>query len=262
MYLQTSEGLRPAKIIFPGADEEKLENIARVSLKTTDKFVPPVPSRQRKKSSKNESNTDEQYQKPCVSKNSPVKDNIEDGGKAVVKSKRAIKSPSKAADKKRGLKRSGSTDRVDVNTKKMRVTQYKNKRERKSDKQEIKSEYVNSHIIEDTKSGESLCTDSRNSVHVKETTENDGSNIETETLNDNTNLTDSFDEVKNVNNSGSNINTKPWTRQEDMILLQAIKREYSENSFSVVSKILGDRTIDQVSRFILFFAYFSHNITN
>lgn len=246
MYLQTSEGLRPAKIIFPGADEEKLENIARVSLKTTDKFVPPVPSRQRKKSSKNESNTDEQYQKPCVSKNSPVKDNIEDGGKAVVKSKRAIKSPSKAADKKRGLKRSGSTDRVDVNTKKMRVTQYKNKRERKSDKQEIKSEYVNSHIIEDTKSGESLCTDSRNSVHVKETTENDGSNIETETLNDNTNLTDSFDEVKNVNNSGSNINTKPWTRQEDMILLQAIKREYSENSFSVVSKILGDRTIDQV----------------
>lgn len=41
-------------------------------------------------------------------------------------------------------------------------------------------------------------------------------------------------------------NTKPWTRQEDMILLQSVKKEYSENSFQLISEKLNNRTVDQV----------------
>lgn len=47
------------------------------------------------------------------------------------------------------------------------------------------------------------------------------------------------------------INNKPWTRQEDMILLQSIKKEYSENSFLLISKKLENRTVDQVTTFYL-----------
>jgi len=41
-------------------------------------------------------------------------------------------------------------------------------------------------------------------------------------------------------------NNKPWTRQEDMILLQHIKKEYSENSFQLISGKLENRDVDQV----------------
>lgn len=49
------------------------------------------------------------------------------------------------------------------------------------------------------------------------------------------------------------INNKPWTRQEDMILLQSIKKEYSENSFLLISEKLEDRTVDQVYIVFLYF---------
>ncbi|XP_076244859.1 gon-4 like protein muscle wasted [Calliopsis andreniformis] len=241
IYLQTSEGLRPAKIIFPGADEEKLENIARVSLKTTDKFVPSIPSRRRRKSSKNECNTDEQYQKSCISKTSPIKENTEDGGKVVVKSKRNTRSPSKAADQKKTLKRAGSPDQVDLNTKKMRMTQHKSKRERRTDKQETRLEWTDT--IDDVKSNES-CTDPKSSV-LKETIEKAASDVE-EIIDDNRHKANSSDETKSIDKSDTDTISKPWTRQEDMILLQAIKKEYSESSFAMVSETLGDRTIDQV----------------
>nr|XP_031842040.1 GON-4-like protein [Nomia melanderi] len=239
IYLQTSEGLRPAKIIFPGADEEKLENIARVSLKTTDKFVPSIPSRQRRKSSKNEPNSDEQYQKLCVSKSSPIKDN-EETGKVIVKSKRNIKSPSKTADQKKGLKRLGSADRMDVATKKVRITQCKSKREKKIDKQQTKLECIDSH-------NDYAKLDESSGINtVIEVTEKTVSDEEGEVSNDSINKADSSDEIKNCINVVGNVNVKPWTRQEDMILLQTIKKEYSDNSIVMVSKTLGDRTIEQV----------------
>ncbi|KZC04254.1 GON-4-like protein [Dufourea novaeangliae] len=238
IYLQTSEGLRPAKIIFPGADEEKLENIARVSLKTTDKFVPSVSPKQRRRSSKNESNSEEQYQKPCVSKNSPTKDN-EETGKVIVKSKKNIKSPLKTGDQKRGLKRLGSTDHMDVNTKKIRMTQCKSKREKKIEKHESKIECTDSRI-DYVKLNESSGTNT-----VTETTDKNFSDGKVEMLND-TNKSDSSDEVTNLVQLNADINTNPWTRQEDMILLQAIKKEYSDNSLTLISKTLGDRTIEQV----------------
>ncbi|XP_053983805.1 GON-4-like protein [Hylaeus volcanicus] len=236
IYLQTSEGLRPAKIIFPGADEEKLENIARVSLKTTDKFVPSIPSRQRRKSSKNESNPDEQYQKPCMSKNSPIKDNDE-GGKVIVKSKKNMKSPPKGGDQKRGLKRLESVDNMDVSTKKMRMTQCRARREKKVFKQEMKLEYTDTQV-DFVKVNEALCTDSKNS----DATEKILSDMEAEASNSNTNKTDLSNKLTNA----GNLNIKPWTRQEDTILLQTIKKEYSENSLAMVSKTLGDRTLCQV----------------
>lgn len=244
IYLQTSEGLRPAKIIFPGADEEKLENIARVSLKTVDKFVPSISSRQRKKSSKNEFNSDEQYQKSCVSKNSSTKEN-EEGGKTVMKSKKNIKSPSKSGDQKRCLKRSGSeVDHVHVNTKRMRITQCKNKKEKKIEKYEVKEKDTNSYDLEFVKLDEPLYTDSKDST--KETTSENTIDTNADVLNDNVNKTNLFNEMDDTVNLNININTKPWTRQEDMILLQTIKKEYSENSLAMVSKTLGNRTIDQV----------------
>ncbi|XP_043256320.1 GON-4-like protein [Colletes gigas] len=242
IFLQTSEGLRPAKIIFPGADEEKLENIARVSLKTTDKLVPSISSRQRRKSSKNESNSDEQYQKSCISKNSPIKDN-EEGGKVIVKSKKSIKSPAKVGDQKRDLKRLGSIDHMDVNTKKMRITQCKNKRGKTADKQETHLECTSSRV-DHMKFNESLCIDSNNSL--TEITKKKPSDVEAEMSNSRSYKIDLSDKIKNATTSNNDANIKPWTRQEDTILLQTIKKEYSDESLAVVSKTLGNRTFDQV----------------
>jgi len=51
-------------------------------------------------------------------------------------------------------------------------------------------------------------------------------------------------------------NNKPWTRQEDMLLLQHIKKEYSENSFQLISGKLENRNVDQVSKYFNFYIYF------
>lgn len=125
IYLQTSEGLRPAKITFPGADDEKLENISRVSLKTTERFIPCPPARKRRKSSKRDSISEESNVKPCSSKGSPTKDSLEEGEKPLAKSnKKGMKSPPKSTDSKKSVK----------------STSVKSKREKRTDKKDIKSE--------------------------------------------------------------------------------------------------------------------------
>jgi len=58
----------------------------------------------------------------------------------------------------------------------------------------------------------------------------------------------------NMSSKSDLTNDKPWTRQEDMILLQNIKKEYSENSFLLISEKLENRTVDQVI-FYLFLIY-------
>ncbi|XP_076751273.1 gon-4 like protein muscle wasted [Xylocopa sonorina] len=245
IYLQTIEGLRPAKIIFPGADAEKLENIARVSLKTADKFVPTILTRQRKKSSKSEFHADEQYQKPCVSKSSPTKENKEEqGGKLIIKTKRNMSSPSKTADQKKNLKRSGSDiNYMNSNTKKMRMSQCKSKREKKMNNGD-KLKCIDSNVNTPTKSNKPTSCHSINSI--ESTIEKSTSNMEIEMPSNSTNKVDLSDKMENLTDLHTDINTKPWTRQEDMILLQAIKKEYSENSFAMVSRTLKDRTVDQV----------------
>jgi hypothetical protein len=50
----------------------------------------------------------------------------------------------------------------------------------------------------------------------------------------------------NVQSKFDATNNKPWTRQEDMVLLQHIKKEYSENSFQLISGKLENRDVDQV----------------
>jgi len=53
-------------------------------------------------------------------------------------------------------------------------------------------------------------------------------------------------------------NNKPWTRQEDMILLQSVKKEYSENSFLLISEKLKNRTVDQVKFLSLKFSLYNY----
>lgn len=121
--MQTSEGLRPAKITFPGADDEKLENISRVSLKTTERFIPCPPARKRRRSAK--SISEEPNVKPCSSKISPAKDN-EDSDKSTLKSKKVVKSPPKTVDNKKSTK--------------VQTASVKSKREKRTDKKESKFE--------------------------------------------------------------------------------------------------------------------------
>lgn len=229
-----------------------MENIARVSLKITDKFTSSISSKQRRKSSKNEFHSDEQS---CLSKSLPIKEN-EDGEKLIVKSKKTIKSSSKSTDQKKNLKRSGNEiNHMNRNTKKIRISQCKNKRKNKVDKQETKLEYVDSNINH-IKSNKYLSIDYKNSD--KKTLVKD---IEIEMSSDDIKKINSTCEIKNIN-LNTNVNIKSWTRQEDMILLQAIKKEYSENSLAMVSKILGNRTIDQVSIIICCIIYNFLNIFN
>lgn len=128
IYLQTSEGLRPAKITFPGADDEKLENISRVSLKTTERFVPCPPARKRRRSAK--SISEEPNVKSCSSKSSPGKDNNEDGDKSTLRSKKGLKSsPPKPADPKKPAAKVHAT-----------ASSAKGKREKRTDKKDAKFE--------------------------------------------------------------------------------------------------------------------------
>ena len=120
IYLQTSEGLRPAKITFPGEDDEKLENISRVSLKTTERFIPSSPPRKRRKCAKRDSISEESSTKSCTSKTLLSKD-IDDNDKSGTKSQKGLKSPPKLTDNKK-------------------ASSTKNKRERKNDKKDNKTD--------------------------------------------------------------------------------------------------------------------------
>lgn len=60
----------------------------------------------------------------------------------------------------------------------------------------------------------------------------------------------------NIQSKSDLMSIKPWTRQEDMILLQSIKKEYSENSFLLISEKLENRTIDQVIFLHLFEVFY------
>lgn len=115
--------MRPAKITFPGADDEKLENISRVSLKTNEKIVPCPPEKKRRKSSKRDSISEECTVKGFTTKISPSKEN-EDSDRS--KSRKSTKSPTKSTESKKLSKVATSSVKI--------------KREKKADKK-IKSEF-------------------------------------------------------------------------------------------------------------------------
>ena len=59
-------------------------------------------------------------------------------------------------------------------------------------------------------------------------------------------------ESDSLNSSFENLEQyKPWSKEEDKILLESIKEDYSEESFLNISIILQDRSLDEVSKKIL-----------
>lgn len=253
IYLQTSEGLRPAKITFPGDDEEQLENIARISLKTTERFVPGLPAVRRRKSSKNEPGPEESNHKVCPAKTSPIKDN-EDGERSTLKSKRGAKSPPKTADQRKSLK-ANEVSSTNPGTSSAAgsaepISPLKSKRETRAERREAKLELIHtgiaetSQINEETSSRSEQSNDSgARSVRSNLCSSDSDMNITCESIDALINKSDSNVSVE----LEETINLKPWTRHEDMILLQNIKKDYSESTFVAVSEMLGDRTVDQVN---------------
>ncbi|XP_053597037.1 uncharacterized protein LOC103572896 isoform X2 [Microplitis demolitor] len=278
LYLQTSEGLRPAKVEFPGDEEEKLENLSRVSLKTTDKTAPAaVPSTsRRRKSSKNDINTDELAQKQCLLKTSPVKDN-DDSDRGTSKSKRGGKSPPKSLEHRRlskstesnansnvlvssSLSSATTTATTSTNTTSTVLTTtanevtspLKSKREKRAERREAKAESKNvtfelnkfnemPAIVNDQhdEPGKEIKSDNEEFIGMNDC--NEENNLTDDTTD---NLTvDPSNESMSVDDS---INNNPWTRQEDALLLQHMQKDYSENSFVTVSEILGNRTVEEV----------------
>lgn len=143
--------MRPAKITFPGEHQEKLENIARVSLKIADKGIPPISSKKRRKSSKNDSSHEEICQKQCATKYSPLKDN-EDNEKVAAKSKKSVKLAIKT-DQKKALKRIGTVDDAIVN-KRIRMSHCRNKREKKTKEIDVSLEHNELDITEHEKTAD------------------------------------------------------------------------------------------------------------
>ncbi|KYN43105.1 GON-4-like protein [Trachymyrmex septentrionalis] len=254
IYLQTPEGLRPAKITFAGEDREKLENIARISLKIADKAIPSISSKKRK-SSKNNSNHEDLCKKQCATKYSPIKDN-EDNEKAITKSKRNVKFTLKT-DQRKILKRIGTVDHA-VADKRMRISQCKNKREKKIEESDVLLEQNEPDITRHEKANEftetenSCCTqlsmqDNLSSTEVIAKTQISSNISNNIGFNSNKNIeTVLTTATENMSSKSDLTNDKPWTRQEDMILLQNIKKEYSESSFLLISEKLENRTVDQV----------------
>lgn len=288
LYLQTSEGLRPAKVEFPGDEEEKLENLSRVSLKTTDKTAPAaVPSTsRRRKSSKNDINTDELAQKQCLLKTSPVKDN-DDSDRGTSKSKRGGKSPPKSLEHRRlskstesnansnvlvssSLSSATTTATTSTNTTSTVLTTtanevtspLKSKREKRAERREAKAESKNvtfelnkfnemPAIVNDQhdEPGKEIKSDNEEFIGMNDC--NEENNLTDDTTD---NLTvDPSNESMSVDDS---INNNPWTRQEDALLLQHMQKDYSENSFVTVSEILGNRTVEEVNYINFFFINF------
>lgn len=160
--------MRPAKITFPGEHQEKLENIARVSLKIADKVAPPISSKKRRKSSKNDSSPEEICQKQSVTKYSPLKDN-EDNEKIVAKSKKSVKLAIKA--EKKSLKRIGTVDDAIAN-KRIRISHCRNKRERKTEEIDISIEHNELDIMEHEKTNVETETNSYMQSSVQDNSSN------------------------------------------------------------------------------------------
>ncbi|XP_063990930.1 GON-4-like protein isoform X2 [Diachasmimorpha longicaudata] len=244
IYLQTSEGLRPAKVTFPGDEEEKLENIARVSLKTSERCTPTGSTGRRRKSSKNEPGGEEVSQK-CPAKSSPLKEG--DEGKA----RRGGKSPPKYIDHRRMSK---SSDTSSCSAQTTDHSPIKSKRERRAERREAKSDSKNS-ILDVNKGSEGQFANSHD--HEDVTSRADAVETEEEVSKvDNSEDEVNVSEQLDMENSKSDSDMvaepedveKPWSRQEDAVLLQHVQKDYSERTFEVVSEVLEGRSMDQVKR--------------
>lgn len=253
VYLQTSEGLRPAKVTFPGDTEEKLENIARVSLKTTEKTVTASTSTgRRRKSSKNDVNTEDVSGK-CPTKISPTKD-VDESDKGTSKSKRGGKSPPKSIDHRRLSKSSeASSSLTPVQSATTENTSpLKSKREKRAERREAKAESKNLNtdlnVNKPCGNMSPLLSDPEEPTRRNNKTDNNEETIKPQ---------ESSDSEPNVSAEILDISTIQsdcdvpvdmeitWSREDDALLLQNIQKQYSEDTFIVVSETLG-RTVEQV----------------
>lgn len=149
-----------------------MENIARISLKIADKVIPSISSKKRRKS-KNDSNHEGICQKQCATKYSLLKDN-EDNEKAIAKSKRNVKFTLKA-DQRKILKRIGTVDHV-IADKRMRMSQCKNKREKKIEESDASLERNELDIIMQKKTSE--CTETETNNYIQLSMQDNSSSIE------------------------------------------------------------------------------------
>ena len=158
IYLQTSEGLRPAKITFPGENEEKLENIARVSLKTAEKFVyiPPPPKRRRKSSKNDPSPEESAIKQQSASKTTPAIKEVPEESVGDKKSKRGPRSPAKTAQP--------STS----GTKKSHVSISKSTREKRAEKRDAKLEKKSQNIIKESNDSSFVLNKSQHCDYIPE----------------------------------------------------------------------------------------------
>ncbi|XP_046423902.1 GON-4-like protein [Neodiprion fabricii] len=271
IYLQTTEGLRPARITFPGGDDEKQEHIIRVSLKTTEKFVPATPKRRRKSSKNSPDQTDAK-----ANKNSPIKDS-EEMDKSSLKSKRMNKISMKSREQKKSPKITEISSRLSSNNnpieKKESMSPIKTKREERAEKREAqdisrskRTKVAYKNTVKSSKILDSENTDNATQSQTDDTSQDENSipdcgkvhDIEEEskmsTNEYETEETVRLEKMEVSSDSGSEpeheirnaVDIRPWTRQEDAILLECIKKEYSENTFLTISETLGDRTVQQV----------------
>ena len=236
IYLQTSEGLRPAKITFPGEDDESLENIARVSLKPAEKLVStPSQTKRRRKSSKNDPNSDEVTTKQSTLKISPVKEALEEGAgdKSGTKSKRGPRSPPKTVQS------------LTSGVKKSPVPVSKSKREKRAEKRDAKQEQQ-SQSESNFGMKSSQYQEFPNHSFVKEEILTDD---EDKDMGLEKNDISSDSETSTNCEVEESADVKTWSREEDAILLQSIKQEYSEQTFVMISERLENRTVQQVNIF-------------
>ncbi|XP_012272337.1 GON-4-like protein isoform X2 [Orussus abietinus] len=259
IYLQTSEGLRPAKVTFPGDDEERLENIARVSMKTTERILPVSSTRRRRKSLKNETSLEDSKQ--LTLKHSPTKDS-DDGDRSIPRSRKGAKSPPKACEQRKSTKTTDTTDQSknsSITANKKISSPIKVKREKRIEKRETRVEAVSGascevrysdhpQVNEDT--SKALDNDEKDVGQLRESMNYDSPLTEPDETEGNVSL-EKMDISCDSDNAEfleiqSETLVRPWTRQEDMILLQSIQREYSDDTFLEVTKMLENRTIKQV----------------
>lgn len=207
-------------------------------MKPAEKLVlAPSQPKRRRKSSKNDPNTDEIAAKQPTLKFSPVKEAPEEGAgdKIGTKSKRGPRSPPKTVQP--------STSGV----KKSPLPVCKTKREKRAEKRDAKQEQKSQCSASEADSSFGMKSpqyeEFPNHSFVKEEILTDD---EDKDMSLDKNDVSSDSESSNGEVEEPPPDVKSWSREEDAILLQSIKIEYSEQTFITISERLGNRSVQQV----------------
>ncbi|KAL7301271.1 hypothetical protein TKK_0006010 [Trichogramma kaykai] len=255
MYMQTSGGLRPAKITFPGADAERLENISRVSINAIDCSILPVvpPARKRRKTTKQtDPIPDDQLTVAgkASSKNSPQKN--EEAGPSVSGNKQTRRAATSVKSMpKISLDNTPVKDPETESPKSRRERRRSKRQAAKEDKAEIES--VENQLEPTVKT--IVVTDDTNistGAKLNESSQDSVEDDETLLKSPEIELDKSNDKVDGTSDSDSSVDdsdltNNPWTMEDDKILLESIQKDYSQKTFEAVSSTLN-KTVEQVKK--------------